>query len=72
LETASELRAAGLTDASQLLESAATYVTGSGWEWLGELGIATATIRKRFKLPKPLAARIKRIRKAAVSRRPYG
>ena len=37
---ASQLRAAGLTEACEVMESAATFVTSSGWEWLGELGAA--------------------------------
>jgi hypothetical protein len=46
LETASQLRAAGQTEACEVMEAAATSVTSSGWEWLGELGAAAASIRE--------------------------
>jgi hypothetical protein len=72
LETAARLRADGQTEAGEVLEAAATYVTGSGWEWLGELDAATARIRQRFPVSAVAATRLARIRKAATSRRPYG
>jgi len=72
IETVSQLRQAGMSEAADLLKGAACYVTSSGWEWLGELGVATASIRKRFHLPGPIASRIKRIHRTATSRRPYG
>ena len=72
LETAALLRADGHAEAGELLEAAATFVSGSGWEWLGELDAATKSIRQRFKLSDELAARVARIRKTATSRSPYG
>jgi hypothetical protein len=72
LETASQLRAAGLTEACEVMESAATFVTSSGWEWLGELGAASASIRERFQLPDFIAVRVARIHETATSRQPYG
>ena len=72
LETAAQLRADGQTEAGEVLEAAATYVTGSGWEWLGELDAATARIRQCFQVSEAVATRLARIHKAATSRRPYG
>lgn len=72
LETAAALRVLGLSEAGDILESAATFVTSSGWEWLGELGSAAASIRKRFELSESVAARLARIHKTATSRHPYG
>ncbi|HWX20533.1 MAG TPA: GNAT family acetyltransferase, partial [Candidatus Binatia bacterium] len=72
IETAAQLRQTGLSEAGDILESAAKFVTGSGWEWLGELGIATKSIQKRFTLPDALRARISRIEQASTSKRPYG
>jgi hypothetical protein len=72
LETATQLRQAEMKEAGDRLESAARYVTSSGSEWLGELGAAAANIRKQFKLSKEIASRVRRIQKAATSRRPYG
>lgn len=72
LETAAQLRSGGLVEAAGLLEEAANYVSGSGWEWLGELAAAATKIKDGFEVPAPIAARLKRIRKAATSRKPYG
>lgn len=72
LETAAQLRAEGQVEASEVMEAAAIFVTGSGWEWLGELGSAASAIRKRFSVSGPVAARLARIRKVARSRQPYG
>ncbi len=72
LETATLLRADGQAEAGEILAAAATFVSGSGWEWLGELGVATASLRQRFKLSGEIAARVARIRQAATSRSPYG
>ncbi len=72
LETASQLRAAGQVEACEVMEAAATFVTGSGWEWLGELGFAAASIREKFRVSDLVAARLARIQAAASSRRPYG
>jgi hypothetical protein len=72
LQTAGDLRQAGLAEAGDLLEAAATYVTGSGWEWLGELMVAARKIRRRFTLSDALAAKVARIQRAAASGRPYG
>ena len=72
METVADLRSAGFDAAAATLKDGATYVTSSGWEWLGELGTAAASIRRRYQLPEPIATRIKRIHKAATSRRPYG
>ena len=71
LETAAQLRAVGRPEAGEILESAANLVTSSGWEWLGELGVAATSIRKRFPLPDGIADRVARIRKVATSRQPY-
>ena len=72
LGTASLLRAGGQAEAGEIMETAATFVSGSGWEWLGELDAATTSIRQRFKLSGEITARVARIRKAATSRQPYG
>jgi hypothetical protein len=72
LETTAQLHAAGLPEAGEMMEAAATFVTGSGSEWLGELAAAAKGIRKRFPLPDSIAARVARIRGTATSRRPYG
>jgi hypothetical protein len=71
LETASQLRADGQPEACEMMEAAASFVTNSGWEWLGELGVAAASIRKRFPVSDSIAARLARIRGAATSRQPY-
>jgi len=70
IETAAQLRQVGLNEAGDIMESAAKYVTSSGWEWLGELGIAARTIKKRFDLSAILRARVSRIGKAAKSKDP--
>jgi len=72
LETASRLRAAGQAEACEIMEAAATFFTSSGWEWLGELGAAVASIRERFPVSDLIAARLTRIRDAATSQQPYG
>ena len=72
LETASQLRVAGQVEACEVMEAAATFVTCSGWEWLGELGAAAASIRERFQVSDLVAARLSRIREAATSQPPYG
>lgn len=72
LETAAQLRAGGLVEAAGRLEEAANDVSSSGWEWLGELGAAATKIKDGFELPAPIAARLKRIRKTATARKPYG
>jgi hypothetical protein len=72
LETASQLRAAGQAEARAIMDAAATFVTSSGWEWLGELGAAAAIIRERFQVSDLVAARLLRIREAATSQQPYG
>jgi hypothetical protein len=72
LETALQLRAAGRTEASEVIEAAATCVTSSGWEWLGGPGAAAASIRGRFQVSGLVAARLARIREAATSQQPYG
>ena len=72
LETAAQLQATGQSEACEIMEAAATFVTGSGWEWLGELGAAASSIRERFSVSDLVAARLARIREAATSQRPYG
>jgi hypothetical protein len=72
LETAGQLRAVGLTEACEMMEGAATFVTSSGWEWLGELGAAASSIQERFHVSDLVAARLSRIRVAATSQQPYG
>jgi hypothetical protein len=72
LETASQLRSAGRPAAADMMHDAATFVTGSGWEWLGELAHAAKTIEKKTRVPEILAARLARIREVATSGRPYG
>jgi hypothetical protein len=71
LDTAAQLRVVGMTEAGDSLESAAKYVTSSGWEWLGELWLAAKAIAKRHDLPQPLRARVLRIVEVAGSRHPY-
>ena len=71
LETASQLQAAGQAEACEVMEAAATFVTSSGWEWLGELAAAAASIRERFQVSDLVAARLTRIREAATSQQPY-
>ena len=72
LETAGQLRQAGLSEAGDIMESAAKFVTSSGWEWLGELGAAAETAARRFALPQALGAKVSRIARAVASQRPYG
>ena len=72
MATVADLRAAGFDEAALTLEAATTYVTSSGWEWLGELGLATASILKGCRLPESTAARVRRIHHAATSSHPYG
>jgi hypothetical protein len=72
IETATLLRQTGLNEAGDILEAAANFAATTGWEWLGELGIATKTIQKRTDLPDSLRSRISRIAQAAASRQPYG
>ena len=71
IDTASELRAAGMADAADTLERAARYVTGSGWEWLGVLGTAAKQIRPNRDLSDELRQKLKRVAKAGKSRHPY-
>ena len=71
LETAAQLRAAGQAEASEVMEAAVDFVTSSGWEWLGELGAAAASIRDRFQVSDLVASRLARIRATAKSRQPY-
>lgn len=72
LETASQFRAAGQSEACDVMEAAATFVTSSGWEWLGKLSTAAASIRDNFQVSDLIAARLARIREAATSQQPYG
>lgn len=72
LEAASQLRAVGLTEASEVLEQAANFVTSSAWEWLGALGAAAAGIEARFSVSDSVAPRLAAIREAATSEHPYG
>ena len=72
IETATQLRQAGLSEAGGIMELAAKFVTSSGSEWLGELGAATKAIQKRFDLSDWLRSRVARIGQAAGSKHPYG
>jgi hypothetical protein len=72
IETSRLLRDAGFADAAEHLYDAATFPASTGSEWLGELYLATKDITRRCRLPKQAASRIKRIRHAAKSRKPYG
>ena len=71
LETASQLHKANLTKAGEILEAAANYVTSSGWEWLGELGLASEKIRNEYQLPSNIASRTERVLTAVKSQQPY-
>lgn len=72
IDTAIQLRQAGLSEAADIMEAAANFVATTGSEWLGELGIATRTIRKRFEMSESLGGRVSRIAESATSRHPYG
>ena len=72
LDTATQLRQAGLSEAADVMEAAANFPATTGSEWLGELGIASKTIGERFKLSEVLRAKVVRIARTAASRRPYG
>ena len=72
IDTATQLRLAGLSEAGDIMESAANFGATTGSEWLGELGIAAKTIQKRFDVPDALRSRVSRIGLAADSRQPYG
>ena len=72
IQTAAHLRRAGLSEAGNIMESAANFAATTGSEWLGELGQAAKTIHRRFDLPQVLAVRVARIAEAARSRHPYG
>lgn len=72
LDTATELRAQRKGDAGDVLESAAKLVTGSGWEWLGELHVAAERCRAERAVPEELRAKLVRIARVAGSSRPYG
>jgi len=72
LETAAKLSQAGLSEAGNIMETAANFAATTGSEWLGELGLAANTVAKRFKVPEPLGARISRIARVSASRHPYG
>jgi hypothetical protein len=64
---------AELAEAGEILETATTHVTGSGWEWLNGLGGAVAEIQSRFEMPSPdLDGRWEWIRTAGFSCSPYG
>ncbi len=71
METVSMLRHAGMAEAADTLETATKYVTSSGWEWLGELGLAARSIRERCDLKEPLGTRISRIEQTTKSKKPY-
>ena len=71
MDTVVLLREAGWSEAADTMESAARYVTSSGWEWLGELHAATKRIEERCNLPEDLRSRLARIRRTAASRHPY-
>jgi hypothetical protein len=71
LETALQLGKANLSEASEILEVAANYATSSGWEWLGELGLASEKIKMESQLPAKIASRIERILTASKSQQPY-
>jgi hypothetical protein len=71
LESAVQLRQAGLSEAADMMEAAANFPATTGSEWLGELGIAATTIQKRFDVPEALRGRVSRIAQAATSRHPY-
>ena len=72
IETAAQLRQAGLSEAADIMEAAANFAATTGSEWLGELGIAAKTIQKRVDLPEAIRSRVSRIGQAAASRQPYG
>jgi hypothetical protein len=72
MESAIQLRQARLSEAGDIMEAAANFAATTGWEWLGELGIAARTIQKRFDLPDELCSRVSRIAEAATSKHPYG
>ncbi len=71
IDTAIQLRQAGLGEAADTMEAAANFAATTGSEWLGELGIAAKTIQKRFDVPDALRSRVSRIAKAATSKHPY-
>jgi hypothetical protein len=72
IETATQLRQAGLSEAGGIMELAAKFVTSSGSEWLGERGAATKTIQNRFDLSDWLRSRVARIGQASASKHPDG
>lgn len=72
LETSTLLRAAGREAAASRLAEAAGFVTGSGWEWLGEIETAVDAIRAAGGLSAELAARLERIRRTTRSGRYAG
>jgi len=72
LDTASQLRGTGCDEAIELLESAANYVTVSGWEWLGEVAAAATSVRDGYQVSADILERLTQILEAATSQRPYG
>lgn len=72
LDSGVQLRNAGLDEAGDMMEAAANFPATTGWEWLGELGLAAKTIGERFNLSDVLRARVVRIARTAASRQPYG
>lgn len=70
-ETAQQLESAGHAKAAEILDSAATFVTSSGWEWLYELASAVSKIEDEFQFSKAIGARLKNIQAAATSSQPY-
>jgi hypothetical protein len=72
MDVVSRLRAAGLNDAADTLETGVRHVTSSGWEWLGELGLAAGRVSKGYRTPPELRQALETIIRTARSRRPYG
>jgi hypothetical protein len=72
LSAAAQLREGGREGAAGDLEDAANAACSSGWEWLGQLGVATSNILATFRLSEKLTEQLARIQTAARSSSPYG
>ena len=72
MEVVAELRAAGLSEAADILERGVCYVATTGSEWLGELGLAVREVRRRFKLDARSDEALATIQSTTSSRKPYG
>jgi hypothetical protein len=71
MQVVSLLREGGMGEAADLLESGVRYSTSSGWEWLGELGLAVERVSERYRPSPAVREALQVIRRTARSETPY-